>query len=389
MSERNENGVANRDAGTAQAKHLNEVRWLLRALVFLGTFTAIYFAQSVLMPVVLGLLVALTLSPPVRWLARRGVPRTVSAVLLVSGLVLGALAVAYSMSGPASTIISEAPSIGPRLERKMQTLMKPVEQMREASEQVQEATDEDDPTVQEVQVEGGSFATAAMRRVAGGGMSVIMALILSMFLLAGSDAIQLRIVNSLGSLHEKKKALGIVRGIERQISRYLGAITLINAGLGVCIGTALYFLGMPYAWLWGVAAFLLNFLPILGAMIGVLCSGVVAVLLFDTLGRALLVPAVYFLLTFLEGQFLTPMLVGRRLKINVVAVFLTVLFWGWLWGIPGALMAVPFLVLLKVICDHVPRLAVLRSFLSDETPGQPADLATTQATDARTGESGA
>ncbi len=135
---------------------------------------------------------------------------------------------------------------------------------------------------------------------------------------------------------------------------------------------------MPNPILWGLMAALLNFLPYVGALVGVAVVGLVALVSFDSIGSALLAPALYFACTVVEGQFITPALVGRRLEMNTVAVFLSVAVWGWLWGVPGALMAVPLLVSVRVMCDHFEGLSALGEFLSarqqsDASEDEPAD----------------
>jgi predicted PurR-regulated permease PerM len=158
--------------------------------------------------------------------------------------------------------------------------------------------------------------------------------------------------------------------IERKVSRYLLTITLINAGLGIVITIALAVIGLDYAYIWGSAAFLLNFVPFVGALVGTAMVAAYAIVSFDSVSYAFLAPAAYLLLTVVEGQFVTPTLVGRRLEMNTVAVFLTVVLWGWLWGVPGALVAVPFLVVFKVICENFEGLETMANFLgkSDEKP---------------------
>ncbi|SER71091.1 Predicted PurR-regulated permease PerM [Tranquillimonas rosea] len=351
-------------------RRLRNIERLLWGIFLLAAFTAIYFSRNMLLPLVLAILIALTLSPAVRALRRLGVPRMISAVALVASIVVGSLALGWGMSGPLTTMMEEAPTIGTRLERRLAGVSDSFQQMKEATEEVQKITDGQNepapgaPEPQQVELRESDLLSTAMASVAQAGSAAAIALVVSLFLLAGWDSMQLRIVNALDTFHDKRRAISIVRDIERQISRYLGAITLINAALGLCIGLAMHLLGMPSAWLWGVGAFLLNYLPYLGAVIGIAASAAVALLTFSTVGEAALVPMAYLGLTALEGQFITPMLVGRRLEMNALAVFITVLFWGWLWGIPGALMAVPFLVCLKVVCDHIEGLRVLGSFLS-------------------------
>ncbi len=207
-------------------------------------------------------------------------------------------------------------------------------------------------------------------------------IILTLFLLASGDHFSEQIVKSFGTLTDKKRALHTVRDIEAEISRYLLTITIINAGLGVAVGLAMWALGMPTPLLWGMLAAVLNFLPYIGALGGVAIVGIVSMASFPTIGAALLPPLAYLACTTIEGQFVTPTTVGRRLRINTVAVFVAVAFWSFLWSIPGALMAVPILVFLKVLCDNVPGLRGLGRFLSAEAP---AEATPREPGDARTG----
>ena len=165
-------------------------------------------------------------------------------------------------------------------------------------------------------------------------------------------------------LREKKRALKIVRDVEGNVSRYLFTITLINGALGVAVGTLLHLYGMPGAVLWGVIAAVANFLPFVGAIAGAGLLGAIALGHYDDLWSALVPPALYLACSTIEGNVITPLIVGRRLKLNVVAVFLAVAIWGWLWGIAGALMAVPLLVVFKVLCDNVDGLDAWGEFLA-------------------------
>ena len=159
-----------------------------------------------------------------------------------------------------------------------------------------------------------------------------------------------------------------MRDVEGQISRYLLTIAAINVGLGIAVGLAMWALGMPTPLLWGAMATLLNFLPFIGSVIGGAVVAMVALLHFETLGTAAVVPLAYLACTTVEGQFVTPMVVGRRLRLNTAAVFVAVAFWSFLWSIPGALMAVPILVVLKVLCDNIEDWRGFGRFLSAEAP---------------------
>ncbi len=194
-------------------------------------------------------------------------------------------------------------------------------------------------------------------------LSAFSVVILVFFLLASGDLLLRKVVKITPSLRDKIKAVEIARTVEREVGRYLLTLTGINLGLGVATALAMFALGMPNALLWGAMAFALNFIPYLGATITMAILTIVAVLTFDQLGHAVLVPAVFLAITTLEGQILQPFVIGRSFSVNPVLVFLSLLFWGWMWGIAGMLMAVPILVTFKVLCAHIESLASVHEFM--------------------------
>ena len=198
-------------------------------------------------------------------------------------------------------------------------------------------------------------------------------LIFLFFLLASGDLLYLRIVQSFDSLKEKRAAYNALRQIEASLGNYLGAITIINVGLGVVSGLAMWAWGMPSPLLWGIAAAVLNFIPYIGAALGYIGAFVVALVVFDDVWRALLIGGTYFALTAFEGQFITPYFVSRRLQLNTVVVFLTVALWAWLWSIVGMVVAVPMLVVIRVLADHIPGLEKFGNFLAGEDPPEIAE----------------
>ena len=162
----------------------------------------------------------------------------------------------------------------------------------------------------------------------------------------------------------------IVYDIEREVSAYLLALTAINAGVGVAVAAAFYFLGMPAAYLWAFLAFVLNFIPYAGPLAGAVLSGLVAIMVFDSLGYALLAPAVYTAIVAIENQFVSPHILSRRLQLNSVAMLLALAFWAWIWGIPGIAVAVPLLVTLRVFSSHLDSLKEVGEFLGEVTPSK-------------------
>jgi predicted PurR-regulated permease PerM len=244
----------------------------------------------------------------------------------------------------------------------------PVDAAMNASKQVEEITTTNDPTVQKVVVQ----QPGLLARAAGGAMSVAstagITIVLLFFLLASGRLFYEKLVRILPTMTEKKRAIRIVYAVEEEVSSYLLTITAINAALGVVIGSVMWALGLPNPILWGVMAAALNFIPYVGALVGVFVVAVVALVSFESPGAAILPPVLYFVCTTIEGQFITPALLGKRLEMNTVAVFLAVAIWGWLWGVLGALMAVPILVSLRVMCDHFESLSAVGEFLSGPLP---------------------
>jgi len=173
-----------------------------------------------------------------------------------------------------------------------------------------------------------------------------------------------KLVHVMPTLSDKKRAVEISHEIQENIAHYLFAVSLINLGLGLLVGAGLYFLGIPNAAMWGLFVAVVNFVPYFGPFIGVVVLAAVGLLTFDTLGKSVLPPVWYLLLHLLEANLITPMLLGRRFTLNPVVIFVSLIFWTWLWGVPGALLSLPILVSIKVVCDRVPAMAHVSELLS-------------------------
>lgn len=346
---------------------LTSIRRSLQLLCIISIFVTAYFAKDLLLPILLGFLLSLTLSPVARVMKRAGLPSALAAFILVGAAGTAVIGVAGLSAGTVAAWSDEIPQMGSEIARKMRGMAETVEEMRDATEEV-EKIGKSDNAAPEVEVRQPGLMDNAMSTLAKIGGTLAVTLILALFLLSSGEMFYLKLVQSFQTLTGKKRALRAVYDVERRVSRYLFTITMINAGLGLAVGSYLMLLGLPGAPIFGVAAFLLNFLPFIGAVIGSLLVAAYSIVTFDSLGYALLAPIGYQVLTSLEGQILTPWLVGRRLELNVVAVFLTVVLWGWLWGIAGALVAVPFLVVFKVVCDNVTALSIVGNFLDNAYP---------------------
>lgn len=349
----------------ASLPDLQAIRRTLGLILLVLLTIGFYFAKEVILPLLMGTLLALTLSPTVRAVHRFGIAPgvTATALVLALGLVVGGSALLAS--GPVSAWISDAPKLEAELSRKLQSIASSVAVMKEASDQVDKiTTGTTDPEVQKVAVQSPGLLTLAVSNAASVLATTLVTLVLALFLLASGDLFYVKLIDAFPRFGDKKRALRIVYGIERNISRYMLLVTSINAALGLVIGIGMWLIGMPQPFVWALLAFGVNFLPYIGPLFGAGLAAAVAVVSFDHLSHAVLAPAIYLGVTSIEGQFITPVVLGRKLELNTVSVFVTVVFWGWLWGIAGGVMAVPFLVCVKVICDNVVQYNTLGSFLS-------------------------
>jgi predicted PurR-regulated permease PerM len=355
----------NTDSRVEARNDTHLMRSLLVGIFILMAIYALYFAKAFFMPVILAFLLALTLTPIVRFLRKHGMPDVISATLLVV-LSVSVLAVAgYLLSGPVIDLINNTSSIGQQLTERLAQLRRPFERIVEISRQIEGLTQtSQEPGVQRIAMAQSGLLSQAASNLLSAGTSVLIVFVLSLFLLASGTMFYEKIVQSFPSLSEKKRALRVVYDVEREISHYLLTVAVINTCLGVVIGLGLWALGVPNPQVWGAAAALLNFLPYIGAAITITLVAIMALISFDSISYALLAPAFVILCDTVEGQFVTPTVVGRRLEINAVAILIAIAFWSWLWGFVGALMAVPLLVVIKVFCDHFDGLSHVGNFLA-------------------------
>lgn len=335
-------------------------------LAVLAVLYTLYFASDFLIPITAAFVLNLVLSPVPRFLAHYRISEPISAILIVPSFFALVFFGIYSLAEPAKEWMERVPQITRELQWKLEDIKEPVAQVKEVSENVEKVTDvSSEPSGEtEVRVKPPSLLERLFGTLPEIGIQTGVTFILLFFLLASGEMFKEKLVRVMPSLEDKKQAIRIARQIERDVSGYLFTITMINAGLGVAIGLGLYVIGMPNALMWGVLAMLLNYVPYLGAACGIVAVAVAALISFDSYSQALIAPAIYVGANILESQFVTPTILGRRLTLNPVIIFISVGFWGWIWGVPGALMAVPLLIAFKVVCDHTERLAAIGEFLS-------------------------
>lgn len=338
----------------------------LTGLFILAVFYTMYFMRAMLLPLVLALLLSYLLAPVVRALGRLRIGPPIGAAIVLLSLI-GLLVYGISfLSEPAAGWIEKAPYSLHQLQQKLLPLKRPIEKVAEATDEIDKLTSPEQPLAQPqaVVVKRSAFAEVFFTQGPEFVASTTVMFILLYFLLAYDGVFLNKIIRITPKLGDKKRAVSIMREIESQISRYLLTITLINIGLGIAVGTTVHFLGLRNPIMWGAMVAVLNFIPYLGALTGIICMTLGAVLSYDSLGYAMVFPASYLIIAILEGNFITPWVLGRSLTLNPVLILIALAFWGWMWGISGMILAVPILATFKIFCDHIEPMAPVSEFMS-------------------------
>jgi predicted PurR-regulated permease PerM len=339
---------------------------LLVGIFLILIFYTLYFLSAVVLPIILALVLYLLLQPGMRLLRTWRFPKIVAAFVMISLPFGAATAIGFAVSGPVVTWLAKAPETLPRLERRLSFLMRPLASLQRTSQQVEKLGDGPASGARSVTVEGPSLGASLFtgtRTLVAGALSSV---VLLFFLLISGDLFLRRLVEILPNVNDKKQAIDIADGIERHVSGYLVTISLMNAIVGVATAFTAYFCGLSDPILWGTLAFLLNYVMFLGPLV---CAGILflaGLLTFDSTWQAALPAVIYLAINFVEGETLTPALLARRLTLNPVLIIVSLLFWYWMWGVAGALLAVPLLGTFKIICDRVKPLMALGHFLGTE-----------------------
>ena len=326
-------------------------------LAILAAIGALYVGKEVFLPVVLALVLKLMLQPIMNALCERlHVPHTLSALLLIICLFGLVAAVALTISVPASAWIQKIPEILPDIQQKLEGLRQPIEYLQQAFSAVTNMTSPggEGPAVA-VKDGSGVASTLALGTVKT--LSRFFAtMVVLFFLLVAGDRLMRGFIEVLPRFSDKRQAATIANEIQQNIGGYLLTITMMNAAVGVATGIAMWGCGLGDPLLWGAAAFLLNYVPVFGPLTGIGMFLVAGIVTLSWPWFAFLPAILYLLIHVAEGETITPLLLAGRLKLNPVLVIVSLFFWHALWGIPGALLAVPLLAVLKIVCDHVESL---------------------------------
>jgi predicted PurR-regulated permease PerM len=335
----------------------------LTGLFILAVFYTVYFMRSILLPIVLALLISFLLRPIVRGLTRLKVPLAVGSALILIGFLVLVVYGISALATPTMEWLQKAPAGLTELQHKLLPVKKSITQVTQTTGEIEKLASAGGET-KSVEVKRHPITEMFFVRTPEFIASAVLSVILLYFLLVYDQAFIAKLVKLLPTLSDKKTAVAIAHDIEWQVSRYLFTITAINACLGLAVGTAVGLLGLRNPVMWGALVALLNFVPYLGALTGMICMTIGALLSFDSLEYALLFPAVYLAFGTLEGSFITPWIMGRSLTLNPVIILLSLTFWGWMWGIVGIILAVPILAAFKILCAHIKPMEPLAEFLS-------------------------
>lgn len=336
----------------------------------------LYYAHVAFVPIALALLFALVLSGPVEMLHGVGVPRSASALLLMLvllGIVAGLSNLLYE---PAQHWFAEAPHTVKVIEKKIRPVAQFVERLdalRNSAGNIGAATHAQTSTAAPAAASAEESAPVILLSATRGiVLSTLTVLILTLFLLAGGPPMLARmtaaLVNDLNAAH----VIGVIEKVRSEVGRFYVTTALINIGMALATGCLMRLCGMPNPFLWGTIAGLLNFIPYAGPTLTAILLTLVAVVSFDGLGQVLVVAGSFMALVLLEGQFIQPLLIGRRLQLNPMLVFLGLWFGGLFWGIAGIVLATPTLVALKVIAKAADHGKPVVDFLSPELSAEPS-----------------
>lgn len=329
---------------------------LLAAVLALLVLYAFVLAKTLIVPLLLGILLSLLLAPAVRRLHRWHVPRPLSALLVLSTALAVVIGAVVMLATPAQSFLARAPESLQRIERTIAEWRKPiVDVSRRASQSLERITqlERDVAQMPSANHEPGPLRRllATMPAVVAGFVVVIF---LTFLLLVYGDAILRKTVSMLPRFRERRQVVETTRRTQNELSAYVGTMTLINIGLGLAVAAAMILLGLEDPWLWGGMAALLNFAPYVGPTINVILLTLASFGQFADPWQALTVPAVFVLMQMLESELITPLVLGRRLALDPVMVFLSLLILGWLWGVIGVLIAVPVLTCVRICAEQVP-----------------------------------
>jgi predicted PurR-regulated permease PerM len=336
----------------------------LGGLFALAVLSAAYAAREIVLPLAFAITLKLLLQPVMRLLERARLPRTVASLLIIVAVLAGIVGLGAAIAGPAGAWAAKLPEGVARLQERLGFLRGPINTLLNFFQQIEAIGSTGAPHGANGPLADSGFLSilfTGARSFADGLFTTVLFLY---FLLLSGDSFLRRLVEILPRFGAKRQAIDISQQIESDISAYLATITVMNLTVGLATALVMHFTGVGDPILWGTFAFLLNYAPIIGPALCTFVFLLAGFLTIDGLWAALAPAGLYLAIHIIEGETLTPMLLARRFTLNPVLVILSLVFWFWMWGIPGAILSVPMLAITKIICDRIRPFAALGHFLS-------------------------
>jgi predicted PurR-regulated permease PerM len=341
-------------------------RVALNGLFIMALFYTIYFAAPVLIPITVAVLLSVLLAPAVERLEALRLPRALAAALIVTAalaLIVGAI---VQLAGPAQDWLARAPSSFGRIEERLKLIKKPIQDIQKATEQIENVTElsQKPQRRQVVELRRPSFAGELLSGTQRAFTAIGIVIILLYFLLAAGDMFLRKLIALMPSDENKLRIVDIAQSVKKDISFYLLTLTITNVGYGVLVGGVAWYLGVESPLLWGALTAILSFAPYVGPVVIVILMTMATLISLDALGPALVLVAIYLGVLMTVQNVVSPHIWGKRLSLNPVAIFIAIIFWGWMWGMAGALLAVPLLASFKIVAERVGALRPMAEFLS-------------------------
>ena len=336
-------------------------------IAVIAVIFAFYLGREFFQPIAIAVVLNALLRPVVRAMERARINTWFAATIVVLALLTSLVLAVYMLAGPVQGWMDTAPARLEAAQQKLERLKRPMQQVNEVANKIEQATA--GPTSQPAAAPAPVPQESAMVRYFGGATWIVGGLaevMLLLYLLLGmGDRFLQKLLKIMPNYREKSNARQVVHDVEVSVARYMLVTLMINIGQGIVVAIAMKLLGMPSWWMWGLLTIVLEFVPYLGAALMIVLLSISAFTQFDSIGHVLSVPGAYLLITNIQNNVVSPLLYGNHLRLNPVAVLIGVLLWWFLWGIPGAFVAVPILAAAKIIADRVESLKPVGEFLGD------------------------
>ncbi|HVV67492.1 MAG TPA: AI-2E family transporter [Gammaproteobacteria bacterium] len=351
-------------------KQTSKIAFATTSLLILAIIYTLYFAKALLLPIVIAVLLNFLFAPVMRVLIRIHIPRLLAALLIILVVFFVIFLGFYRLSAPVSEWLTDAPANFSQATQKINQLTLPISQSMQRLFKIQEQIEKTthiaaEKNVPIVNIKPGWF-NIIFTNTWEFFIELGMVVIFLYFLLASHDFILYKLIRLLPYYSEKKEAVIIIRQIEQKISYFLFIKIITSIGLAIVIALAMFLLQMPHPLVWGILAGFLEFIPYIGVLIGTTAVTFSSLLIFDSFSHILLVPVVFFAICSIEGNFVLPIVLNRGLILHPLIILLGVIVFGWIWGVVGALIAIPLISIFKIICDNVKPLNLYGELLGTE-----------------------